>query len=61
MVLILEKMLKNKAKFAILAHDSAAQSLKKQAEKLAQLLLLQLSTLKSSQAYIMHNFKGKSF
>ncbi len=61
MVLILEKMLKNKAKFAILAHDSAAQSLKKQAEKLAQLGLLQLSTLKSRQAYIMHNFKGKTF
>lgn len=60
-VAILKKMLKNKAKFAILAHDSAAKSLLKQSEKLAQLGLLQLSTLKSRQAYIMHNFKGEIF
>ena len=58
-VAILDKMMVNKAKFAILAHDSAAKSLVKQSKKLAELGLLKLSTLKSRQAYIMHNFNGE--
>lgn len=61
MVGVLEQLLQNKAKFAILAHDSAAKSLLEQSKKLSQLGFLQLSTLKSRQAYIMHNFKGEIF
>lgn len=60
-ITILEKMLSNKTKFAILAHDSAAKSLLKQSGKLAQLGLRQLSTLKSRQAYLMHNFNGEIY
>ncbi|MEP3209940.1 MAG: interleukin-like EMT inducer domain-containing protein [Maribacter sp.] len=59
MVEILAQMLENNAKFAVLAHDSAAKSLLNQTKKLSQLGFLQLSTLKSRQAYIMHNFNGK--
>ena len=55
---MLAKMVQNKAVFALLAHDSAAKSLLKYSEKLAQMGFLQLSTLKSRQAYIMHNFDG---
>lgn len=61
MVAVLERMLKNNTKFAILAHDSAAKSLLKQSDELAQLGLLQLSSLKNRQAYVMHNFKGEIF
>jgi glycerophosphoryl diester phosphodiesterase len=58
MVEILWRMQKNNAVFAILAHDSAANSLLKQSEKLAKIDFPQLSTLKGRQAYIMHNFGG---
>ncbi len=58
---ILVQMLKNKAVFAILAHDSAAKSLIGQTGSLAKLGFLQLSTLKSRQAYIMHNLKGSIY
>ena len=61
MVEVLGKMLKTNSKFAILAHDSAAKSLVKESGKLAELGFLKLSTLKSRQAYIMHNFKGQIF
>lgn len=61
MVAVLVKMLNNNSKFAILAHDSAAKSLLKQSDKLAQMGFLQLSALKSRQAYVMHNFKGEIF
>lgn len=52
---ILWRMQKNKAKFAILAHDSASQSLGEQTAALAKMGLTKLSALKSRQAYIMHN------
>ena len=52
---ILWRMQKNKAKFAILAHDSASQSLTEQSGKLAKMGFLKLSAIKSRQAYIMHN------
>ncbi|MGB5438008.1 MAG: hypothetical protein WBM98_19090 [Maribacter sp.] len=52
---ILWRMQKNKAKFAILAHDSASQSLAEQSGKLAKMGFLKLSAIKSRQAYIMHN------
>lgn len=61
MVDVLEKLLKSNAKFAILAHDSAAKSLLNKTKKLAQLGFSKLSALKSRQAYIMHNFKGEIF
>ena len=52
---ILWRMQKNKAVFAILAHDSASQSLTEQSGKLAKMGFTKLSALKSRQAYIMHN------
>ncbi|MFK7813121.1 MAG: interleukin-like EMT inducer domain-containing protein [Maribacter sp.] len=61
LVEVLNKMLQTNSKFVILAHDSAAMSLVNQTEELSQMGFLQLSTLKSRQAYIMHNFKGQIF
>ncbi|MGB5667482.1 MAG: glycerophosphodiester phosphodiesterase family protein [Maribacter sp.] len=61
MVEILWRMQKNKAIFAILAHDSAANGLLKQADKLAKMGFSQLSTLKGRQAYVMHNFNERIF
>jgi len=58
---VLSQMQKDKAVFAILAHDSAAKSLQKQKEKLTKMGFTLLSALKSRQAYIMHNFKGQIF
>ncbi len=55
---VLRRMMKNKSLFAVLAHDSAAKSLTDQTGTLFKMGLLKLSTLKSRQAYIMHNFKG---
>ena len=55
---ILWRMQKNKAKFAILAHDSASQSLGEQSDALAKMGFAKLSALKSRQAYIMHNLEG---
>ncbi|MFK5971735.1 MAG: hypothetical protein QM485_00470 [Flavobacteriaceae bacterium] len=61
MVEIISKMLKNKAVFAILAHDSAAKSLLRQSEKLTAMGFFRLSDLKGRQAYIMHNITGVIF
>jgi len=61
MVKVLEKLLNSNAKFAILAHDSAAKSLLNTSKKLAELGFLKLSALKSRQAYIMHNFNEEIF
>jgi hypothetical protein len=55
---IVERMNKNQARFAILAHDSAAKSLSEQRAKLKQMGFALLSTLKSREAYIMHNLTG---
>lgn len=61
MIDILWRMQKNNAIFAILAHDSAVNNSSKPSEKLAKMGFPQLSSLKSRQAYIMHNFNGKIF
>ena len=61
MVDILWRMQKNKAVFAILAHDSAAKSLLQQSEKLAAMGFSKLSSLKGRQAYIMHNLTGSIY
>jgi len=58
---VLGRMRKNKAVFAVLAHDSAGNGLLKHSEKLSQMGLDKLSTLKGRKAYIMHNFEGKIF
>jgi len=52
-------MKKNQAQFAVLAHDSAAKSLSKQSKKLQQMGFVRLASLKSREAYIMHNLNGK--
>lgn len=57
-LLVLTQMTQNKAKFAILAHDSAAANLVDFFKALESLGLLQLSTLQERQAYIMHNLNG---
>ena len=53
---ILWRMQKNKAVFAILAHDSAASGFLKQSEELKKMGFAKLSTLQNRQAYVMHNF-----
>ena len=55
---IIGKLQRNNAVFAILAHDSAAQSLMGLSKEIAKMGLLKLSGLKGRQAYIMHNFAG---
>tara|TARA_R110002167_G_scaffold206691_18_gene410813 strand:+ start:20486 stop:21754 length:1269 start_codon:yes stop_codon:yes gene_type:complete len=55
---ILKLMQSNKAKYAILAHDSASNSLVKVKESLKTLGFLQLSTIKGRQAYVMDNLRG---
>jgi len=55
---VLTKMLKNNATIAMLAHDSAAASLAEYQKQLEDLGLVQLSTLKGRQAYVMHNFNS---
>ncbi len=57
-MLVLKNMTSDKAYFAILAHDSAANMMLKYAEEIKSMGYVQLSTLKSRQAYAMHNFKG---
>ncbi|MFH6603835.1 interleukin-like EMT inducer domain-containing protein [Maribacter algicola] len=59
LVQVLEKLRNNNAVFAMLAHDSAAKSLMKQKAKLANMGFVQLSLLKTRQAYAMHNINGK--
>ncbi|WP_350285902.1 hypothetical protein [uncultured Croceitalea sp.] len=52
------KMLKNKAAFAVLAHDSSVQGKLATSKELAALGLEQLALLKGRQAYIMHHVNG---
>lgn len=54
----LSTMLMANSKIAILAHDSAAASLVGFEKQLFDLGLIQLSSLKGRQAYIMHNLNG---
>lgn len=54
---ILWVMQKNKAKYAILAHDSAAKSLVKEREKLKKMGFLKLSNLQNRQALVVHNLE----
>ncbi len=61
LVEILSSLQKDKAVFAVLAHDSAAKSLLKQSQKLANMGFTKLSTLKNRQAYIMHNFNKEIY
>ena len=55
---VLTNMIQSKATFAILAHDSAAAQLTGYEKQISALGLIQLSTLKGRQAYVMHNTKG---
>ena len=55
---ILKQMIGSNVHFAVLAHDSAAASLGDVAKSLHTLGLVQLSSLKGRQAYIMHNLNG---
>ena len=52
---------KNKTKYIILAHDSAAKSLHTYTGELKNLGLIVLSKIKSRQAYVMHNFSNEIF
>ena len=61
LVAVLRRLLKSKAMFAILAHDSAAKSLVGQSTALSEIGFLKLSALKSRQAYIMQNLNGTIF
>lgn len=56
---ILKNMLANKESFAILAHDSAVKGALANAKELAQMGFVQLSTLKSRQAYIMYSLNAE--
>ncbi len=61
MIDILWRMQKNKAVFAILAHDSAASSFLKRSAELKKMGFSKLSMLQNRQAYIMHNFNKEIF
>ena len=54
----LELLIKSKARYAILAHDSASKSLSIHGPVLSKMGFKALSALKSRQAYVMHNFSG---
>lgn len=58
LVEVLWKMQKNNARYAVLAHDSAAKSLVSELAELQQMGFDQLSEIKSRQAYIAHNLQG---
>ncbi|MGB3145138.1 MAG: hypothetical protein WBB24_13625 [Maribacter sp.] len=55
-LIILKKIIREKSKFSILAHDSAAASLTNIVDELNLLGLPKLSSIKGRQAYVMHNF-----
>ena len=55
----LQLLIKNKATYVILAHDSAAKSLVEYSDKLSKMGFKVLGKLKSRQAYVMNNFNGK--
>ncbi|WP_350291837.1 glycerophosphodiester phosphodiesterase family protein [uncultured Croceitalea sp.] len=59
MTMMVTELFINKAKFIILGHDSAAKSLSDNTTTLRKLGLSSLSTIKSRQAYIMHNLTGE--
>ncbi|HDZ14919.1 hypothetical protein LCGC14_1235680, partial [marine sediment metagenome] len=58
LVAILKRMIDNKAKFAMLVHDSAAQNLNGQTAALLEMSFVKLSSIKNRQAYVMHNLDG---
>ncbi|MGB6153031.1 MAG: hypothetical protein WBG48_13695 [Pricia sp.] len=58
---VLERLLRDNVVFAILAHDSAAKSLAGQTANLSKLGFSKLASLKSRQAYIMHNLNGSIY
>ena len=58
MTVMIADLFANKAKFIILAHDSAAKALEGNRASLKEMGLPVLSILKSRQAYVMHNLSG---
>lgn len=58
LIQVLCEMKKNKAYYALLAHDSAAKSLVAELEELRRMGFAQLSDIKSRQAYMAHNLQG---
>ncbi|WP_343486325.1 hypothetical protein [Allomuricauda sp. d1] len=56
---VLERMVMEKAVFAILAHDSAVENAFENGKNLAKMGFKALSTLENRQAYVMHNLDGK--
>ncbi len=56
---ILGKLQKNRASYAILAHDSAAGTLTAFSSTITTMGFPILGTLKNRQAYVMHNLNGK--
>lgn len=58
LVEVLWKMQKNSARYAMLAHDSAAKSLISELGELQKMGFNRLSEIKSRQAYIAHNLQG---
>ncbi len=55
---VLKNMIKDSAKFAILAHDSASNELQKYSQTLKILGFPVLGSLKARHAYVMDNFEG---
>ncbi len=55
---VLKNMIKDSAKFAILAHDSATNELQKYSQTLKILGFPVLGSLKARYAYVMDNFEG---
>ncbi|MGB5369052.1 MAG: interleukin-like EMT inducer domain-containing protein, partial [Flavobacteriaceae bacterium] len=55
---VLKKMIKDNAKFAILAHDSASNELQKYSQTLKMLGFPVLGSLSARHAYVMVNFEG---
>ena len=60
-VQILRSLQEKKAIFAILAHDSAGNSLLKHSKRLSEMGFHRLSALKGRKAYVMHNLNGELF
>lgn len=60
-VKIIKELQKNKTKYIILAHDSAAKSLQNYTVELKKLGFTVLSKITNRQAYVMHNFNGSIF
>ena len=58
---VLQLMISNNSKFAILAHDSAVSGSFKDGGALNDMGFVQLAGLKGRQAYVMHNLEGDFF